>query len=292
MNIRTSQTKALGTAAVAAFLLLASCGSETDSTLEAVEDDVESTTTTEAPSAPATEPAAVSAEMGDGAIAIQADFDFASASGPTFVVEEGAELLGCNSGSLAQGQGIQGIANTFTCEAGDRAGSFTFDLVLDEGLEGPGQDTGTWSVLNATGDFAGLTGEGLATAVVEGESGFISFPGVIEFGPIVATAEADPAIVADLDAYVVAYFTGDTEVAWNTVSARCQDVFEKEWHDGTVAELTLTAPGATVSDISTVVEGDRAAVTYNVYDDAGVLFAPYFAQPWIFADGNWQWDNC
>ena len=178
------------------------------------------------------------------------------------------------------------------CEDGDREGTFTFEWSIVDGAKGPGQDNGPWSVLATTGDFAGLTGEGLGSGVVDGEAATMSFPGVIEYGPVGAATEADPAIVTDLTAYVVAFFTDDTEGAWNGVSARCQDILDKETHDGWVAELTLAAPGATVSDIGTVVQGDTAAVTYYVFDDAGTLYSPYFAQPWIFSDGNWHWDNC
>ncbi len=93
-----------------------------------------------------------------------------------------------------------------------------------------------------------------------------------------ASIETDPAIVADLTAYIEAYFTGDTEVAWNTSSERCQDLMGKEFHDATVVQYTSLAPGAIVSDISTVVTGDRAAVTYNVFDADGNLFLAFASQ--------------
>lgn len=299
MNSQRGPMKAIATATVAAFLLLAACGSDANSTLEAVEADAAAeavpSTPTEAPSPQVTEPTAVVAKIAEGTINIETEVPPPSEGrtpAGTFVVDQGADVLGCSSGSVVQGPSPQGIFNAFTCEDGDREGTFTFVWSIIDGSDGPGDFNGPWSVLDTTGDFAGLTGEGLWSGVNLGQTGLSSFPGVIEFGPAEATAEADPAIVADLTAYVVAYTTGDTEVAWDTASARCQEALGKEFLDESVVQLTLIAPGATVSDISTVVEGDRAAVTYFVYDDAGVLFTPYYAQPWIFADGNWHQDAC
>jgi len=290
MNIRTSQTRALGTAAVGAILLLASCGSEAESAVEA---EIESTTTTEAASAPSTEPVAVVDEIPEDTINVETKVIPQGGSfGGTFVVDQGAHVLGCDSGSVAESGSPQGITNTFTCEDGDREGSFTFRWTIVEGSDGPGDANGPWTVVGTTGDFAGLAGEGLWSGTGEGETGFGSFPGVIEFGPVEGPAEADPAIVADLSAFIVAFYTGDGDTAWNAVSQRCQEVVDRDFHRDAVTDLTLSAPRSTVADISTVVEGDRAAVTYYVFDEAGVLFAPYFAQPWSFADGTWFWDAC
>lgn len=264
---------------------------ESPTTTETTEAEAPTSTETTGAEAPTTTEAA---EIGGESIVIESDVDFATAIG-TFTVDEGAELLGCSSGSLAQRggpQGPHGVTNTFICEDGDRQGTFTFAWKIIDGAKGPGTDNGLWSVLATTGDFAGLTGDGLGSGVVDGDTATMSFPGAIEYGAVGAAAEPDPAIVTDLTAYVVAFFTDDTEGAWNGVSERCQEILDSETHDGWVAELTLAAPGATVTDIGTVIDGDTAAVTYYVFDDAGTLYSPYLAQPWIFSDGNWHQDNC
>lgn len=288
-------------------LAATACSSDSDTASPsdtATED--KSSTTTDAPAAPVTEQIAAEteietepastetteiAETSEDPIVIESDFNFETQTG-SFVVDEGAELLGCSSGSLWQRGGPQGVTNTFTCEDGDREGTFTFNWTIVDGAKGPGQDNGPWSVLAATGDFVSLAGDGLGSGVIEGDVGRVSFPGAIGFGPVEAVAEADSAIVTDLTAYVDAFFTDDTEGAWNTVSERCKAVIDEVEHDGWVAELTLAAPGASVSNISTVVDGDTAAVTYYVFAESGELFAPYFAQPWVLADGEWFWDAC
>ncbi len=286
MKLQKRSTKAIGAATVAAFLLLAACGSESDSTLTEVEAEtnVGSTTTTE--------PVAEVAETSDGAISIETEVNFVSQPpGGIFVVEGGADVLGCDAGLVAEIESPEQIINTFTCKDGDREGTFTIAWSIVEGSEGPGDVNGPWQVLDATDEFAGLTGDGLWSGTGEGDMGFGSFDGAVEFGPAVTT-EADPAIVGELTAFVAAFFTDDTEGAWNTVSARCQDIMDKDAYRETVAALTLVTPGGTVSDISTVIEGERAAVTYYVVDTAGTVTAPYIGQPWSFNGDVWQWDAC
>ncbi len=276
---------------VAIALAATACSNDTDTATE-----VESPTTTEASAAPVTEPVALvaetepaSGETGDDIINIETEVDFESEPpGGTFVVDQGADQLGCRSGSVVEKAGQPRITNTFTCEDGDREGTFTFMWMVVEGSEGPGDFNGPWSVLDATGDFAGLTGEGLWSGVVEEETGFGSFPGAVEFGPVRVTTGADPVLIADLTTYVEAFGTGDADLAWSMVSARCLGIVPETEYRNAVAAIAGEEPGLTASNISAIVYGDTAAVSYDTSAD----WAPYVAQPWSFTDGKWHWDSC
>ena len=166
-------------------LAATACSTDSETVAEAEAPTSTETTEAEAPTTTAT------AETGGESIVIESDVDFATAAG-TFTVDEGAELLGCSSGSLAQRggpQGPHGVTNTFICEDGDRQGTFTFAWKIIDGAKGPGTDNGLWSVLATTGDFAGLTGDGLGSGVVDGDTATMSFPGAIEYGAVGAAAE-------------------------------------------------------------------------------------------------------
>lgn len=89
-----------------------------------------------------------------------------------FTVTEGVGVLGCRSGTFTDVQATypdnepQGnepvITREFTCTTGgDNQGTFTLDFTFDE--SSPRQDPRfTWSVVDATGDYEGLEGQGEA----------------------------------------------------------------------------------------------------------------------------------
>jgi hypothetical protein len=77
----------------------------------------------------------------------------------TFEVTEGADVLGCSSGTFVDsGTPDSGIERVYTCDSGSNDGSFTtgftFDAFTDEG------ENGTWSVVEGSDDFVGLQGGG------------------------------------------------------------------------------------------------------------------------------------
>ncbi len=221
---------------MAIALAATACSSGTDSANE-----VEPTSTTEEPSAPVTEPVPVTAETGGGPITIETELDFES--GPpagTFAVAEGAELLGCGSGSVVEDGGPEGITNTFTCEDGAREGTFIFQWQIIEGSEGPGDVNGPWRVLDATGEFSGLTGDGLWSGVVEGETGFGSFPGAIEFGPVDTEAESA---------------NGSVE---SFLADRLEDVYFPDDFGGVM--VAIMEPGAPIVHVSRAPDADAPAI--------------------------------
>lgn len=295
---------------LAIALAATACSSDSNTAIEA---EAESPTTTEvtttavspsstaAPSAPATDPVVepvaepaeaepAGADSGDGAIIIESEVGFA-AEPPvgTFVVAEGAELLGCRSGSVEHADGIPNSTEVFTCEDGDSAGTLTIVWTVIPESEGPGDFNGPWEVLDATGDFAGLTGGGLGSAVIEGETGILSLPGGVEFGPIgPASTDADSVLVADVLAYSAAFGDGDADLAWSMVSPRCQGIYDETEYRESVEFWGTGLPGFTASNVSALVFGDTAAVNYDTSEEGLV----YNAQPWALVDGNWHQDAC
>jgi hypothetical protein len=77
----------------------------------------------------------------------------------TFEVTEGADVLGCSSGTFVDsGTPDTGIERVQTCDSGSNEGSFTvaftFDAFTAEG------ENGTWNVVEGFDDFVGLQGSG------------------------------------------------------------------------------------------------------------------------------------
>lgn len=92
-------------------------------------------------------------------IANQVDFNFRPVTG-TFEVTEGADILGCSSGSFADaGTPTDGIQRVYTCDSGPNDGSFTasFNFLAEELTV---SDSGTWSISEGSDDFVGLQGGG------------------------------------------------------------------------------------------------------------------------------------
>ncbi len=115
---------------------------------------------------------------------IETTVDWTTEPSPgTFEVTTGSDALGCSAGSLLENGSPGGITNEFTCEAGALEGTFTIEWQVDDGMEGPGEVNGPWDVIDATGDFAGLTGKGLWSGTANDSTGYSRFAGVISFDP-------------------------------------------------------------------------------------------------------------
>ena len=113
-----------------------------------------------------------------------AEFPFSG----TFAVEEGEDTLGCSAGTFVDHpSGFEppakgDIAKIFTCaEGGD--GTFTANFQPTR-KPGPGDQNGHWNITDATGDFAGLRGQGDFSVVVTGpDSGTETLTGVVHYEP-------------------------------------------------------------------------------------------------------------
>lgn len=109
-------------------------------------------------------------------IITQIDFTTEPFNG-TFEVTEGADVLGCSSGTFVDTPTGRGIHKEFTCESGARIGTFTAEFFPPGG--------GPWKIVNAIDDFSGLSGWGAfaLTPSNAGESaGVETFIGEIQFG--------------------------------------------------------------------------------------------------------------
>jgi hypothetical protein len=102
-------------------------------------------------------------------VTIATEVDPSGALGGTFKVEEGADTLGCSSGSYADSGWGPGHRKVFTCEAGG-TGTFAVNVHPDSVFIDPGPPetwTGTWGIDGpaSTGDFVGLQGFGVFEVV-------------------------------------------------------------------------------------------------------------------------------
>ena len=78
----------------------------------------------------------------------------------TFEVTEGADVLGCSSGTFVDsGSPNDGIERVYTCDSGSNEGSFTASFNFDANPDTTG-DNGTWTVVEGSDDFVGLQGSG------------------------------------------------------------------------------------------------------------------------------------
>jgi WD40 repeat protein len=98
-----------------------------------------------------------------------------------FEVTIGVDEADCSAGSVLESGGPDGITNEFTCEGGPREGTFTIEWQIVDGASGPGDVNGPWTVIEATGDFAGLAGEGIWSGTSDDAATYGSFPGSITF---------------------------------------------------------------------------------------------------------------
>lgn len=169
-------------------LLVASCGSDNDSTADEVSE------TTVAPTTEA-ETIEISADAG-GQIRIETEllFNDTGATG-TFNVTEGADLFGCESGTsvdIDHGPPM-GVDKTMTCESGSRSGTITVNFE-------PIPNT-PWTVVDATGDFAGMSGIGEWTGEAIGDTAAETLTGEITFGDlgIAAALSTTPRLVQGRD---------------------------------------------------------------------------------------------
>jgi hypothetical protein len=112
--------------------------------------------------------------QGSTTIITQIDFTAQPFKG-TFKVTEGADVLGCSSGTFVDTPTDRGVHKKFTCESGTRMGTFTAEFFP------PG---GPWKIVNGMGGFSGLSGWGaVALTSRAGETtGVETFIGEVQSG--------------------------------------------------------------------------------------------------------------
>jgi hypothetical protein len=116
-------------------------------------------------------------ESGSGSITLTTEIDFAAGEMPrgTFDVTEGERFLGCSSGTFVDLEAEGGVNKILTCDEGDKEGTFTIFFT-------PPEDS-PWRVVEETGDFSGLEGEGEFSVEVneEEESGVETLTGEVSY---------------------------------------------------------------------------------------------------------------
>jgi hypothetical protein len=101
----------------------------------------------------------------EGPVTTATEVDFSSSPvAGTFEVTEGADVLGCSSGTFVDSD--SGVRRVQTCDSGSNEGSFTVTFTFDDHFEGS-SDAGTWSVVEGSDDFVGLQGGGDWSIVYE-----------------------------------------------------------------------------------------------------------------------------
>ncbi len=105
----------------------------------------------------------------------------------TFEVIEGGEAFGCTEGSVQvleiNFDAVLDIATDleelYSCESGDRTGTFTVSSIVDN--PDPDNPTYTWSFTGATGDFVGLQGAGNGSTELAEDHATTTISGEFEF---------------------------------------------------------------------------------------------------------------
>ncbi len=148
---------------VVAGFIATGTGADGDNQLIADKPD-DSTSTTAAPTTSTTAATTTSTTAAVDRVTIEGTIDVDLVDGElidgtgtgTFVVTEGAETLGCSSGTIEEVYFFQAqVTRVMTCTSGTRAGAFT--------IGANGQMDGSlseWEIEAATGDFVGLSGSG------------------------------------------------------------------------------------------------------------------------------------
>ena len=117
-----------------------------------------------------------SSDPTSGSVTIDMDVDrSAFPVAGTFAVAEGSDVLGCVAGTFEDEPPGAALTRTMTCTDGD-SGTFTFTFE-PAGANSDGEQTGTWQIVDASGDLSGLEGGGDWAASEQGET----IEGEVEF---------------------------------------------------------------------------------------------------------------
>lgn len=140
--------------------------------------------------------------------------------------------------------------------------------------------------------IAAACGSEATTATAEAEASVATTTPAVETTTEPAIDdETRPAPEDDVAAFTAAFGRGDADEAWSYHSVRCLSILP-ESYQAIVAGYAAEVPGATASNFSTEINGDSAAVSYDVHNGSGEYVESYISQPWIFSDGKWYRDAC
>jgi hypothetical protein len=101
---------------------------------------------------------------------------------------------------------------------------------------------------------------------------------------------ADPDVAQAVMNYTTAYFAGDADTAYETLSDRCQKSTTPQAHEAAVRQaLADYGPDHPAKDVQTDVRGELALVSYKVH---GLPKLDQHKQRWVFEIGDWKYDAC
>ena len=173
---------------MAVSLTAAGCSSDSDDAPEVSEATTPSNPVTTVASEPTTttvKNTTTSVVVDADRVAFETEVDFSTrpVTG-TFEVTEGADVLGCSSGTFEDsGSPTDGVQRVMTCDSGSNEGSFSVALTF-EAIAGTVSDNGTWSVAEGSDDFDGLQASGDWSIVYDqtgGGSGVGAWTGDINY---------------------------------------------------------------------------------------------------------------
>ena len=127
----------------------------------------------------------VSGTNPQGPVTIKTAIDFSSIPfHGTFVVTEGSTILGCSKGNFVDTP-LGNIEKAFTCTKGPGKGdTFTYLFETASDAFSGGHATGHWRVLEGTGFFARLSGQGdFSLLFIPPASGVETLTGTVHFDP-------------------------------------------------------------------------------------------------------------
>lgn len=109
--------------------------------------------------------------------------------------------------------------------------------------------------------------------------------------PSITPTPADTALVAKaVKAYTTAYFKGDADTAYATLSKRCAGKVTAADYSTAIEQAAADyGPDHAATDVQAEVSGTLARVTYKV---AGLPKFDQESQPWAREGGTWKYDAC
>lgn len=118
-----------------------------------------------------------------------------------------------------------------------------------------------------------------------------SSPATEQQEPSITPTPADAAeLTAAVQAYTTAYFKGDTDAAYATLSKRCQGKITAEVYGAVVKQAAADyGQDHAATDVKAEVSGELARVSYKVQ---GLPKFDQAQQPWTREGGAWKYDAC
>ncbi|MEU1042180.1 hypothetical protein ACFYP4_08265 [Streptomyces sp. NPDC005551] len=105
-----------------------------------------------------------------------------------------------------------------------------------------------------------------------------------------ARTDDDSGVQEAVEDYTDAYFEGDADSAYDTLSQRCQKTVALEDYQALVEQASADyGDGHPAAGVTAKVSGGMARVSYKV---EGLPKFDQHGQPWVMEGGDWKYDAC